>query len=444
MKRLLNPSLSASLLRNSFIQFIWWVIFFPGFFSGDSFGAVNIARTGEMTNAYTASWALYVRIFSFHGHAIGLLTLINGLLLVYSVTRLGYSLFSARAAAISTFLLTLTPIVSGMGVTLWHDIVMTAGLVLVTAFFINYQKTPADLKSHIYRDLIPGAVLTSFRPNGLPTLVVFAVIYCGYLAIKKTTSNNEVSRVKQTTKYAASAIALTAIITFIGSNLIIGMSPINNLYAQEWMRNDISCYADTAAGAGFVEKHIPAIGTTDTWRSSDACVFLNRAAITGEEKIAAEKYVPSAWMQLLKTEPAFILKTHLNRNAYLVPIPISGIPAEPFLHSVIEYKDQGIEWAFPQVAEKARIIMRIWNGARGLTGWAGLWALVLLALVIIRKQKALIPAVAMSIGMIGILFVVAPIPDGRYALFVLIAGQLALLGNIVEWAQTGSNRRPTD
>lgn len=27
------------------------------------------------------------------------------------------------------------------------------------------------------------------------------------------------------------------------------------------------------------------------------------------------------------------------------------------------------------------------------------------------------------------------LPDGRYALFVLIAGQLALLGNFIEWAQ---------
>jgi len=30
-----------------------------------------------------------------------------------------------------------------------------------------------------------------------------------------------------------------------------------------------------------------------------------------------------------------------------------------------------------------------------------------------------------------ILFVVAPIPDGRYALFVLITGQLILIGSIV-------------
>ena len=78
--------------------------------------------------------------------------------------------------------------------------------------------------------------------------------------------------------------------------------------------------------------------------------------------------------------------------------------------------------------------MRAWNAARGLTGWAGLWALVLIVLAIGRKQKALIPAIVMSIAMIGILFVVAPIPDERYALFVLIAGQLALLGNFIEWA----------
>jgi len=425
---LLSTSFRVSLLRNSIIQFIWWVIFFPGFFSGDSFGAVQMAKSGDLGNSFTASWALYVRLFSLHGNAIALLTLINGLVLVYSVTRLGYSLFSHRTASISTLLLTLTPVVSGMGITLWHDILMTAGIVLVTAFFINVQKDFANAKSYTYRDLIPGAVLASFRPNGLPTLFVFAAIYLLYLVIEK----NLVFR--QTAKYLGATIALTATVTFIGSNVILGMSPINNYFAQEWMRNDISCFADTSAGAGFVEKHIPGIGSTDSWRSSAACAFLNKAAISGEEKTAAQKFVPSAWLNILKSDPLFLLETHLDRNAYLVPFPISGIPTEPFLHSTIEFKDQGIEWAFPSVAEKARILMRAWNAARGLTGWAGLWALILIVLAIWRKQKALMPAIVMSVAMIGILFVVAPIPDGRYALFVLVAGQLALLGNFIEWA----------
>lgn len=423
MKDLLKTSFFFSLLRNSSIQFIWWVIFFPGFYSTDSFGAVAMAKTGDLTNSGTASWALYVRIFSLFGHAFPILTLLSGLILVYGVTRFAYALFSDGIASLSSFLLTLTPVVAGMGITLWHDIPLTSGYLLISAFFITYYKDPENIKSKIVRLLIPGALLTSFKPSGLPTLIVFALLM---LLFKST---------RASLKYLVVAILLSGTFTFVGSNLILGMSPINNYYAQEWMRGDISCYATTQQGKGFVEKEIPGIGNTTKWASQEACDFLNKANLTNDEKTAAEEFVPTAWLHLLEEDSFFILKTHLSRHAYLVPLPISGIPTEPFLHSTIEFKDRGIEWAFPTIAEKARILMRAWNAARGLTGWAGLWALVLVALAILRKQRALMPAIVMSVAVIGVLFVVAPIPDGRYALFVLIAGQLAFLGNFIEWAR---------
>jgi hypothetical protein len=438
MKMLLNPSFRTSFLRNSLIQFIWWVIFFPGFFSGDSFAAVQMAKNGELGNSFTASWALYVRIFSFHGNAIALLTLINGLALIYSVTRLGYAMFSARTAAISTFLLTLTPVVSGMGITLWHDILMSAGIVLVTSFFVNLQKNPTSARRFFLLELIPGSILTSFRPNGLPTIAVFALLYGLFIFIKYRVN------FMQTAKMLVMAVLMSSFITIIGANLVLGLSPINNYFAQEWMRNDISCYANSPAGKGFVEKNLPGIGTTDSWRSFAACTFLNDAKVSREEKVAAEEYVPSAWLALLKLDPTFVIETHAKRNAYVIPFPVFGIPTEPFLHSTIEFKDQGISWAFPSIAEKARTPMRLWNAGRGVTGWAGLWGLLLIGLAVFGRLKTLFPAITMTVSMLGILFIVAPIPDGRYALFVLIAGQLALIGNFVEWAQTGSNRRPTD
>ena len=438
MKMLLNPSFRISFLRNSLIQLIWWVIFFPGFFSSDSFGAIQMAKSGNLGNSFTASWALYVRVFSFHGNVIALLTLINGLVLVYSVTRLGYAIFSERTAAISTFLLTLTPVVSGMGITLWHDILMSAGIVLVTSFFINLQKDPINVKRLILLELIPGSILTSFRPNGLPTISIFALLYGLFIFI-----NHRIAFI-QTLKMMVTAILVSGLITIIGSNVILGLSPINNYFAQEWMRNDISCYANSPAGKGFVEKNVPGIGTTDSWSSSAACTFLNDAKVSGEEKIKAERYISSAWLTLLKEDPYFVIKTHAIRNAYIIPIPIFGIPIEPFLHSTIEFKDKGVSWAFPSLAEKARLPMRLWNLVRGVTGWAGLWCLVLIYLAIFDRRRDFITIITMSVAMLGILFVVAPIPDGRYALFVLIAGQLALIGKVVGWAQTGSNRRPTD
>jgi hypothetical protein len=130
----------------------------------------------------------------------------------------------------------------------------------------------------------------------------------------------------------------------------------------------------------------------------------------------------------------------MKRNAYLVPLPVYGLPKPPFLHSTIEYENQGIKWAFPVIAEKARAPMRLWNALHGLTAWAGLWNVVTLILLLGFKRKELLAPFLMSISLMGVLFVFAPIPDGRYGLFVLIVGQIALLGKLIEWAQTGSNR----
>jgi len=420
VKNTFATAFRSSFIRNSLVQVGWWIVFFPGFYSGDSFTAVEMAKTGELENSGTASWALYVRIFSLFGHSFPLLTLLSGLILVYGVTRISYAMFSARVAAISSFVLALTPLVSGMGITLWHDIPFTSGLLLVVAFFTVLSKSSLDMGFHVSRLLVPGALLISFKPNGLPTLIVFSALI---LALKLS---------KLRLKYILVAFLLSSTITVLGSNIILNLSPLNNYFAQEWMRGDVSCYASTAEGKGFVEKEIPGIANTEKWASTAACGWLNSADLSSTEKIESLSYVPSAWLNLALKNPEFVLQTHLERHAYLLPLPIFGIPSEPFLHSTIEFKDQGISWAFPSVAEKARIPMRIWNAAQGVTGWAGLWILVLIALAIFDRRKNLLPAIAMSIALMGILFVVAPIPDGRYALFVLIAGQLALIGSLIE------------
>ena len=432
IKYLRGTEIKFSLLRNFIVQFIFWIIFFPGFFSGDSFAAVEMAKTGDLTNSFTASWAIYVRVFSLFGNSIGLLTLLGGLLLVFSITQLAYSIFAQKTAAIASFLLTLTPLIWGMGNTLWHDIQMTSGMLLVTAFMVKVHKSQKVTRWEISSQLVLGSILLSFRPNGLPTLLVFAFIY--FVLVRK----------KFVLKYLLVAVSSTVLTTLVTSNLILGLSPINSYFAQEWMRNDISCFANTPEGAGFVERNIPRTGNTETWKSEAACTFLNQASLTTSEKIDAQQFVPSAWITLLKQDPLFVLDTHLKRNAYLVPLPLNGSPKPPFLHSTIEFKDQGIEWAFPAVAEAARAPMRLWNLLRSITAWAGLWSAITLVLLVGFKQREMFVPFLMSFSLIGVLFVFAPIPDGRYALFALIVGQIALIGKVIEWAQTGSNRRPTD
>lgn len=409
-----DVTFKASLTRNWLIQVFWWFIFFPGFFSADSFAAVDMARTGNLTNAFTASWALYVRLFSFHGHFIGLLTLLGGLVLVYAVTRFAYSIFEKKSAAVASFILTFTPLVWGMGITLWHDIPMTSGLLLVIAFFTKFGvDTNSPSRIEVF-DLCLGSILITFRPNGLPTLLLFLFILIIFRKINK--------------RFISVSALIGIAFALLPSYLFLNQSPINSYYAQEWMRNDISCYASNDKGDGFVEKHLPGIGSTSEWRSSNACKFLNTFTLNQENKLKSLAKVPEAWILLALKDPIFIAKTHSERNAYLLPIPINGLPTVPFLNSNIEFKDRNISWLMPGVAEKFRIILKGWNVLRAQLAWAGIWFVMLLMLSRVKRKLKVEVSIIGNICLLGILFIFSPIPDGRYVLFTLISGQLTLFG----------------
>jgi len=63
----------------------------------------------------------------------------------------------------------------------------------------------------------------------------------------------------------------------------VHQTPINSIYAQEWMRNDISCYASSPNGAQFFHNHLKGTGTVSSWSSQEACTFLNHYTLTQQE-----------------------------------------------------------------------------------------------------------------------------------------------------------------
>ena len=177
MKRLLNPSLSASLIRNSLVQFVWWVIFYPGFYSTDSFAVLRMAKTGNLNSLWTSPWAVFVRYLSLNGSHPGLVTLFFSISLSVSMTVFFYALLPKKIGAIVSTILQITPLVGAMAITLWHDIPMTSGLLLITTYVIRSIKLNAYTLNEAVKYLFPGMVLVTFRGNGLPTiLILFALI----------------------------------------------------------------------------------------------------------------------------------------------------------------------------------------------------------------------------------------------------------------------------
>jgi hypothetical protein len=428
---LLDSRYLYSLIRNFSIQLLFWIFFYPGFFSRDSFAIVEMAKTGNLSNEYTASWAIYSYLVTFNGNAIGLLSLFNGVLLSYSITRFTYAIFTQNIASFTSFLIILTPTASAMGITVWHDIPMTAGFFICAAFFTEFLKNDKHNPLVIFKDLVLISMLISFRPNGLPTIILFCIIY------------SIINRSNKLKKIIFVLIFLSIFMTLIPSYLILKQPPINNLYAQEWMRNDVSCFAFSFAGKSFFAQN-PDLLNVKIWESEEACIFLNSANLSLEDLKNSTKFIPLTWIKIALEFPQFIFETHLKRNSYLLPFPIYGLQKVPFIHSTIEFKDKGIEWKFQNTAQFLRQYIRVWNGASLLFGWAGIWLLNLCMLYFIWRQNLFLPSIILATSLTTILFIFAPIPDARYALFIIIAGQIATLGNLAKWALSGSNRRPTD
>lgn len=401
-------------------SFVWWLLFYPGFYSGDSFGALDQAKSGQISNIYTSAWPLTLRVLTFAGRVPALATLACVLTLSYAVKYFCKSALPKSSAAITTAFLLVTPIVGAMGVTLWHDIPMTAGLLIVLSVAIETSIFRNRISKSEIAHLIAGSVLASYRPNGLATLFILFV----FLFI--------LHRSRQVAKYGSLTVIASMVFSILTTLAAGQNSPVNSVYAQEWMRSDVACMWSTRPGmiSKDTQVEMRQIVPLSQWNNSSGCTFLNELRFDSNQMDRSVKRVPHIWFQIFRSHPMSVLQIHASRNAYLLPLPTSNAMHPPFIHSTIEFPDRGISFAQPRIVDTFRGYVRIWNGFRPITAYAGLWLsiLVLMAIFSRRSRSATVPALASSLAIEGILFIFAPIPDGRYALPVLIMGQAIAIG----------------
>ena len=350
----------------------------------------------------------------------GLATLACVLALSYAVWYFCKAVLPKTSAAGTAFLLLITPLVGAMGITLWHDIPMTAGLLIVVAVSTKTSLFRQTLTLQDRMHLIFGALLASYRPNGFPTLLLYFLFLLIF------------NRRKQLFKYSSLALAVSLSFSLITTYAVGQRSLTNSIYAQEWMRSDIACIWATHPESipSPLQEKMKRVAPLAQWNNSSGCYFLNSLRLSQSQVDESVTIVPSIWLSLFKSNPLKIGTIHYQRNAYLFPIPTSRAMHPPFIHSIIEFQNLGVEFAVPSLVEKLRPYIRIWNGLRPITAFAGLWLAVLIGIAIFakRRRQVVLPTLAMCVALEAILFAVAPIPDGRYALFVLIAGEIFTVG----------------
>jgi hypothetical protein len=378
-----------------------------------------MAKTGELNGMWSAPWAIFVTFFSLGGEYPGIVTLLLSQIFSVSLTIFIYSIISPRRSSLISSLLHITPLVGAAGITLWHDIPMTAGFFLVTAFLIRTRESGQITVKEVFLLLMPGMFLSTFRGNGLPTILVLLVFF---VLIEK--------QIKKKSLIVLGLIFSIAVIPLSGSQMNTQGSSDYEI-ATSWIIFDVSCYASTEKGQGFVERNIPGVGDTESWSSASACTWFSDAKLSSQEIKQAREQLPKLLISLAREDLGFLVSTHLKRHKYLFPIPIYGIPRPPFIHSSIEFVNDDVNWKFQEVAEGARSYVRIWNFFNFFFAYSGMWLVVIFFAAIMKRNRDFYYIGLLSLVLSVSLFIIAGISDARYVFYILIAGQVIALNILI-------------
>ena len=415
------------------LGFAWWLALYPGLFGEDSLITLEQARSGDVTVWFTAWWVYVIQFLSIGTRAIPLLTLCGVLLLAWSVTEWAIAIFPAgRCRQWSIALLCASPLVGALGIQVRHDAWMTAGFLLCLSSFARTTSSQRASTGDYFK-LILAVLLIPTRHNGLGTLIAAAVIGVLVLRAHRWRFSGTLAGV------AAGVFLVTQIATAAAGR----SHSIDPVQAVEWMMADISCLVtDNGVEPTSAEwRSLETIAGRVDWPQPVACRFVSPLLIAPTFQPAQvepnTRGLAMTWWTLFKRYPLKMTFVHLRRVNLFLPPFLGGMPEQsqtPFIHSTILPNNFDLRWAFPRVAEVARLPARAWNAMRAVLANAAVWLIVLVAIAWRRNdlRARLLPTIVVCVALELGLLATAPISEGRYGLPILIAGQLTLLYVVLE------------
>jgi hypothetical protein len=407
----------------------WWLTFHPGFVGDDSLINLGEARSGSISVWFTVWWVYVVDVLSIGTRAIALLTLVSVLALEYAVYLWIVTVFPrGRARALTVLIVSLTPLVGATGIQVRHDVTMNVGLLLAAVVLTRTWWRPGFAAADIVL-LAAAAPLLATRHNGVPTILATAIVCAVFRRWRQAG--------------ALAAVAAAAVGITLGATRAAGQTDsVHPMQTVEWLMGDISC----ALGRG-VEPTVSEwaaltrIADAADWPQPRACTVMNplHNAPTFRMMAIEPHYwdLVGAWLSLTRREPLRMIGAHASRVRLFLPPFATGMPEtfiDSFLHSTILPNDFGLHWAWPAIAERARIVVRAWNAAGFVLANSALWLMVLLFAAWTRSEfrRVLIPTIIIGVVLNLGLLVAAPISEGRYGLFILICGQATAVYWILE------------
>jgi hypothetical protein len=383
-----------------------------------------------------------MKVTTFNGTTILLSSLLNVIILQYAVSVLFREIFNDQVWAKRAWIVNSTPFVSLFAITNTHDVLFSAGLLLLCGQLARESKRKHESTSKTKYMFI--GLLISFSNIGI--FIALITLYFLY-RIRKS--------------YRLILITIPAVVLLVISLLV------PSLAAPTWLGmssllGDVKCAVQNPKNNldEVTLTRIEQFGSLEEWKKPYTCRSADFAFFSGKEVEKNPKEFVKIWIKVFEEAPYTVMMARIQRASNFLPPLIFRAPSNSFdtnysnpvgkyaadksllISPQIFYPGQPEDndklykmWRNMGMANlievPAIVIAFLFNQNSSLLGWTGLWLTA--GLIIIRiARKRIGPAIIAAPLICNhlILILVTPAPEPRYAMSSIIFTLIVTLGLI--------------
>jgi hypothetical protein len=419
------------------ILLFWYLAQFPGRLGFDYSEMIRMIRSGKSTDWWTSEFFWFVKIFSFGGQTLVLLSALQIVLLSLAYYRLIKILIqNSRAVKIVTISMFANPIFGNTAINISHDAYLVVGIFLVIELNIFLSKLKREMNSNrssIWYVLSAiGFISLSFSQLG--RIILLCEIL--YLVYKRNLNRNLVLGV-----VVSAVVSLT---TYMNVDHFDKSSVLLPLVF------DIKCICQhpEAEISTSQWKEIEKLAPKNEWLIATSCKLGDaQVAVMPSLRLDIDKSdFIKMYLEIVRQNPAIFLMAHFQRASVALPPPFfygpeNQVKQDPNLPIGLDSNialQQGTQLLHPSVDEPsvsfkiplflplevvAQTLIFIINQASWFWGWGGLWLYPIMFFYFSKNSlRKLIPDMFPILVLHVALLLVGPGSFGRYVLSTIILG----------------------
>lgn len=436
------------------VLFFWYLALFPGRLGFDYSYAIRLMRENKTWDQWTALYFWILKIFTFNGRSIALISLLSLVCLAASLRCFIFSLPATETIKRRTFLyMCALPLVGAFGVNVSHDSLLAAGVLLLIGLNvkIHFQGFPGNRYTLLLLIFAGFILQTSFAG-----LVVF-VVTIGHLALKR--------------KFRIVSILIVFLVSLqIISSIGITNNPPSSKVA--FLIDDLKCVAQHPQARISTDEwsYLESLAPKSEWTSPVSCGWPDPlyAALThlDTKKAVLSFALIKNYAKIFINNPLVIVESHIQRSLGALPPPFFPGPENQVdrntnhpvgLNTNIALQS-GPEVLHPSIDEPsvhprfvalkplefiAQATIFFINQASWFWGWGALWLWPFFIFFYLRiaqwnLRKTLsfaLPVITLHLTLVAI----GPAPLPRYVMSGVLLGLSICIIQILTWMEKYRN-----